>query len=248
MSKLILHRKVEPKDNINSIFMEAICSMKRGYNLFVAFFDANNMKAINDTYGHLMGDNVISKLSFLLGTNIRDEDRLIRFGGDEFLLILPNMKREDIRGFITRIQQAVSENKFLIGKVGGLTVSAGVVEYNPLTHKSPAMIIEEADKLMYAAKQNAPHYLVTSSDDQKRIDAVKEDKRGNDPASTRRRHLFGSIFRVVKTEHPEFDITQLLNIMRNLWGIGQGKIETMSWNQLADLVIKAYEKKYNQAS
>ena len=248
MGKLILHKKVEAKENTDKAFSEAVCSLKPGYNFFIAFLDANGMKKVNDSYGHLMGDNVISKLSYILGTNIRSEDRLIRFGGDEFLLLLPNMKREDVRRFITRIQNAVSENKFLIGKVGGISISAGVVEYDPVKHKSLAMVIEEADRLMYAAKQNAPHYLVMDSDEQNRTNTVRNEKRGQDTLSVRRRHLFGSIFIVVRTEHPEFDNMKLLVAMRELWNIGQGKIENMAWDNLINLVIKVYKKKNHLAS
>ena len=81
MGLIFLNKEIEYAKNNNS-------------SLSVCFVDVNNLKEINDNLGHATGDELLIKLTQVLKNNIRESDAVARFGGDEFLLIFPNIKRE----------------------------------------------------------------------------------------------------------------------------------------------------------
>ena len=115
----------------------------------VAMIDLDDFKLYNDIYGHDMGDRVLKTVADAINHCIRKTDKLVRYGGDEFLLILPNMVRGTLRGKLLQIQEAIQNAKIPECSRLRLTASiGGVLSENETIDEA----IARADHLMYKAK------------------------------------------------------------------------------------------------
>jgi diguanylate cyclase (GGDEF)-like protein len=113
--------------------------------------DADDFKEINTRFGHLTGDFVIAEISTLLCSAVRGSDAVVRYGGDEFLVILADAPREGAEIAIQRIERLVEEwNRAGHLKDFKLSLSIGASEWKP--GKTLDDLLTEADKNMYAAK------------------------------------------------------------------------------------------------
>ena len=126
------------------------CVRNKVVNAGVAMLDLDDFKVSNDTYGHDLGDRLLHLVSFTIMGLIRKTDALIRYGGDEFLLIMPNVteenfekKLEEIQYQIHMIQIPDSRGVFLSVSIGGVIARKQTVE----------SAVSKADKIMYVAKQ-----------------------------------------------------------------------------------------------
>lgn len=119
----------------------------------IAVCDIDNFKAINDSYGHTEGDAVLVKVAGLLGEHLRYSDKPSRFGGEEFVMLLSDVDRNDARALIERLRQAIEGTRF--GNEGlrrrRITASFGVAEYREGEDLEDA--IRRADRMLYAAKR-----------------------------------------------------------------------------------------------
>lgn len=129
------------------------------YTLSIAIMDIDHFKAINDTYGHLVGDQVLKELANVLKGSIRGLDSVSRFGGEEFLLIFPKTSGENAVSVCDRIRKRIQEHHFSNGIP--LTVSAGVAVYQG--QKTKEELLEEADKNLYNAKNNGRNQVIGPS-------------------------------------------------------------------------------------
>ena len=111
--------------------------------------DINGLKNINDKYGHKMGDELIKAVSRILKECCRKEDIVARWGGDEFIILLPKTTEKDAKDLIERIRKAYSMQK-LENKIN-ISISLGFATKNSLT-KNIEDVIEQADKNMYIDK------------------------------------------------------------------------------------------------
>jgi diguanylate cyclase (GGDEF)-like protein/PAS domain S-box-containing protein len=127
--------------------------------LSIIMYDLDNFKAVNDTYGHLVGDDILYTVSSLAKQTIRKIDILGRYGGEEFLILLPNTRLDAACEVAERTREAIANYKF--NKVGHVTISVGVTSY----HKGDTAktLVDRVDSLMYDAKQ-AGKNTVKSSD------------------------------------------------------------------------------------
>jgi diguanylate cyclase (GGDEF)-like protein len=115
--------------------------------------DIDHFKNFNDTYGHEGGDEVLRELGALLETRIRGGDIACRYGGEEFLLILPEVSLEITQQRAEQIRQAVREMKIEFHRrlLGVITVSLGAAIF-PDHGSDSAALISAADKALYKAK------------------------------------------------------------------------------------------------
>jgi diguanylate cyclase (GGDEF)-like protein len=121
--------------------------------LSVAMLDLDHFKKLNDQFGHDAGDTVLHALGKLLRSNVRGGDIACRYGGEEFLLVLPDCNLQDARALVDNIRREVMKMDLTIGKTAlpHITVSAGVAEFGAPALTAEALI-SAADHALYKAK------------------------------------------------------------------------------------------------
>ncbi len=121
--------------------------------LSVAFIDIDRFKPINDTYGHHTGDAVLREIALLIGDNIRGSDNFGRYGGEEFMLILPETTPEEATVLAEHLRQLVMDHPLSIAAAKGLRVTISVGVAGDLGSQLQAdRLVDQADAAMYAAK------------------------------------------------------------------------------------------------
>lgn len=120
-------------------------------NAGVALLDLDDFKLYNDTYGHSAGDMVLYTVVDVIRKNIRKSDKLIRFGGDEFLLVMPDIDEDTFTNKLDTIQERVHSERIHGYSNLRLSISAGGVM---CIGETIGVAVERADKLMYQAKVN----------------------------------------------------------------------------------------------
>ncbi len=135
----------------NQCLKREIASANR-YNqpLYLIIFDIDKFKTINDTYGHLAGDNVLKELASLISGNIRQSDVLARWGGEEFTILAPNIDRDQATLFLEKLRQLVEMHEFSIGRK--VTCSFGGAMYASL--ETDEDLLRRADEALYQAKNS----------------------------------------------------------------------------------------------
>jgi diguanylate cyclase (GGDEF)-like protein len=131
-------------------------------DLSVVMLDLDHFKSVNDTYGHLFGDKVLIKLAGTLREEIRRQDILGRYGGEEFLIILPETAGEAAAALMERCRWKVAEIPYDEDSGSSpvsVTISAGIAEFNPDDH-SIEDLIGRADRALYKAKENGRDQVV----------------------------------------------------------------------------------------
>lgn len=116
--------------------------------LCLIMMDVDNFKIINDTFGHAVGDDILKSSSQLLKTKARNTDSVIRWGGEEFLIIVPNSTLKTALEFAERIRKSIEQQ--IDSKVGRITASFGVAELG--SDETTASLLNRADKALYKAK------------------------------------------------------------------------------------------------
>lgn len=113
--------------------------------------DVNNFKHVNDRHGHLMGDYVLTQVAAILKSCVRGSDYVIRYGGDEFLILLPETNEKGSEIVRQRIHEKVSDWD-RNNRVGDLPISVSVGLYLHVTGQTAEKDVAEADVRMYAEK------------------------------------------------------------------------------------------------
>lgn len=120
-----------------------------GNRLSIIMIDIDHFKAINDAYGHLIGDKTLVAVGQVIKNNLREIDHVGRYGGEEFMVILPQTGLGNAYTTAERIRRAVESAWFEEGKIK-ITISGGVVEFRD---ENALMLIGKADELLFKAKQ-----------------------------------------------------------------------------------------------
>ena len=144
-------------------FNDLIKSLSYGSSVSIAVVDLDKFKIINDEYGHLTGDQILQTFAIIVRKNTRETDLIIRYGGDEFIIIFPNVKENVIHEIFSVIQKEFNNAILLLNlKVKFVTFSYGIYSYNIENEKSMQFLnsaIDLADKNMYLNKKNKSNFL-----------------------------------------------------------------------------------------
>lgn len=147
----------------NQKLSEELANKKK--NLSIIMIDIDHFKRLNDTYGHLTGDKVLKFIATLIGKNIRGQDFLARFGGEEFVIILPETPLENALCVANNIRSYLSKQKLYDSsnneQLGSLTLSMGVS--CRLAKDNSEKLIDRADKCLYLAKSQGRNKAIAQS-------------------------------------------------------------------------------------
>lgn len=134
---------------------------RRGTPLCIAVLDLDDFKKLNDTYGHIAGDAALKHLVKIVKDTLRSMDVIARFGGEEFLILLPETTIEAASQTMTRLQRELTRHFFMHDNEKVLiTFSAGVALRRP--HEDQTELVQRADKAMYQAKQTGKNRVVVA--------------------------------------------------------------------------------------
>ena len=120
----------------------------------IILFDIDDFKKINDQYGHLVGDEVLCSVADILSQSVRGNDVVGRYGGEEFMAILPQAREDKAVQIANRIRQVIEKYDFKHNI--HVTVSAGVATFN---NEELYSLVDRADKRLYQAKQNGKNQI-----------------------------------------------------------------------------------------
>lgn len=141
--------------------------------LGAVFADIDRFKAVNDSYGHDVGDEVLSDgvlkmVASTLSRNVRHGDAATRFGGEEFVLVLPDADPAEVRALAERLCMLVRRSSIDLASAGELSVTISMGATLATAHDDVAGLLHRADQLLYRSKQRRPrsrdHGLAVSSD------------------------------------------------------------------------------------
>ncbi|MGE4468731.1 MAG: diguanylate cyclase [Desulfovibrio sp.] len=156
--------KLHNRQTLDSrLALELKRSRRYGSQLSLLMLDLDHFKQINDTYGHAAGDMVLQEVGHLLQDSIRSCDVASRFGGEEFVLLLPHTSESDAWKLAERIRERIDKRRFRYeGQTIGVTVSIGVSSLTPGTLDQENDLLVRADQALYVAKANGRNSVATS--------------------------------------------------------------------------------------
>ncbi len=135
---------------------------QNGSSLAVLFFDLDKFKAVNDQYGHMFGDTVLVRFSDILRNHLRECDLACRYGGEEFVVLLPHADQTAGLAFAEAMLHEVSQTKFDAFPDFRLTTSIGLISRAPVESDVLSTYLEAADKMLYQAKENGRNRIEIS--------------------------------------------------------------------------------------
>ncbi|WP_457601199.1 GGDEF domain-containing protein [Hydrogenivirga sp.] len=124
--------------------------------LSVALIDLDDFKTINDTYGHLVGDQVLRELASLIRGNLRSTDMVGRYGGEEFIVVMPETDFTTAAGVVERLRKVVEETFF--EPVGSVSISVGLTSLRE--GDSVESLLRRADEFLYRAKREGKNRVI----------------------------------------------------------------------------------------
>jgi len=130
-----------------------------GHPVSMALVDIDYFKAINDKFGHPLGDTVLKEFTACLGSGLRASDSLTRWGGEEFIVLMPNTPLAHARLTAERLRSEVAQQGFT--GIGALTACFGVAEFSPT--ESIEQWIKRADEALYRAKRAGRNRVITDN-------------------------------------------------------------------------------------
>ena len=127
---------------------------RHGIPLSIIFLDLDGFKGINDQYGHLAGSGTLTEVGSILADGVRESDILARYGGDEFVAVLPETPASGALVIAERLRRSIEENQFLksLGLSARISASFGIASY-PDHALTPEALIQKADQAMYRVKE-----------------------------------------------------------------------------------------------
>ena len=134
---------------------EVYRSARFGYEFSVLFLDLDHFKQVNDTHGHLVGSKLLNEIGYAIKSKLRLIDYAFRYGGDEFVVLLPQTPKQSAVVVAKRLRDAFRMEEFNVGPNLAVNVRAsmGIATY-PEDAKSAHEIIRQADEMMYVVKNS----------------------------------------------------------------------------------------------
>ena len=132
---------------------EVYRSARFGYQFSVIFIDLDHFKQVNDTHGHLIGSRLLNEIGYLIKAQLRLIDFAFRYGGDEFVVLLPQTSKDQAVVVAKRLQDSLRSGRFCVEQGLNLNVRAsmGLASF-PSDAQTPHDIIRQADEMMYVVK------------------------------------------------------------------------------------------------
>jgi len=158
-----------------ALYRELERAIRFRQTLSILMLDVDHLKTYNDRFGHLKGSAVLKQLAGIVKMCARSIDYVAKYGGDEFVLILPQTPTEGALVLAERVRMAVAAQPFPEVPSGEITCSIGVATY-PKNGKSVGELIESADNALYAAKQAGKNRVMCAPDTR---DEESEDGKGD---------------------------------------------------------------------
>lgn len=140
-------------------------AMARGRALSVCMTDIDRFKSINDTWGHDAGDEVLKQLANRIRAAVRGADLACRFGGEEFVVVMPDTDAEAATGIAERLRIAIETEPFVLAMQGRqitVTASMGIATLTPQV-QSPEQLLKQADQALYEAKHGGRNRVVAAA-------------------------------------------------------------------------------------
>jgi len=163
-------KELERSSNIDSLtkvfnrralttYLDNICS-KGGipYELHLLILDIDDFKVINDTYGHVAGDKILIFIANMLKKTLREGDKVFRYGGEEFIIVLNRINPEACKEITNRILKLIRSNQLIYkGKSLNVTMSIGGTKY--YNGDTPDDLVSRADQALYKSKNNGKNQM-----------------------------------------------------------------------------------------
>lgn len=130
-------------------------ALRRKEQFVILYADIDNLKYINDTYGHSTGDGCLHEISDIIKRTLRASDVMARIGGDEFTALLVNCSQESARILVNRLKDNLKKKVLIKSRDYPLSLSVGMAHFDPSEQESIDDLLKRADKEMYACKQRA---------------------------------------------------------------------------------------------
>ncbi len=146
---------------LRNLEREMNLASRAGHPVSFAMVDIDHFKSVNDTYGHVIGDHVIMRITHLLRNRLRRVDYVGRYGGEEFAVVMPNTDTAKAKELMDKLREAASEMKYESEKgVFSVTFSCGVASYPRF--QSVLDVTQEADEALYRAKHGGRNKVVAA--------------------------------------------------------------------------------------
>ncbi|HSC68633.1 MAG TPA: diguanylate cyclase [Cellvibrio sp.] len=158
LTGLLKHSRI--KEQVDAELSRAL---RNGENLSVVMLDLDHFKQVNDTYGHPAGDKVIKAIAHLLRQRLRKTDVVGRYGGEEFVAVLPRCNCEEARILMEDVRQRFRDITFTVGQRSfSVTLSVGIAGYHPEEVEHADQLLQAADAALYRAKTEGRNRICLS--------------------------------------------------------------------------------------
>ena len=143
---------------------EFMMATESGWPLTIGFIDLDHFKTVNDTYGHQVGDAVLTRVAAILSSHLRERDFIMRYGGEEFVALLPGTGIEQAKGVFERLRKAVADEVHT-GESGArfhTTVSIGLATHMDGRRRAASAVdlVRSADRALYEAKRSGRNRIL----------------------------------------------------------------------------------------
>jgi len=226
-------KKVFEKKNIKRAFAKCRRNSVKSINsTAIIFFDLDKMKNVNDDFSHMIGDKVINRYLEILKKAVREKDSLVRFGGDEVLIFMPNINSSDLDVKIAQIQEdCMTDEVFhsLISK--GMSVSAGALMIDDPRVYDLDDVTDKVSRLTKKAKYIESHRCIQNIKNFNVEDIKKfEARRRTDGVGNLMRDLYNFTLNSM-TRGTEYDVAMVNKHCRELWA-REGAAIISKWTPL----------------